>query len=499
MNKPRYITEVTNPNGDTADIIAAVRAMYHERGFEGSDIADQFKSSNPLDAARKVYDAVNHAIKYKKDPPGIQIIKSPRRAWADGNGDCKAISILVVSILSALGYRAGFRFAAYSHGAQITHVYALLILGGKAYPIDPVWTDGPVFTQKRFTKKLDYMAQIVSVSGIHGSRPGLPLPANILEMSDGELKLWIARENRITKKAIAESVRGIGSVLAESYNDQVDVIDDMIHAARVGSIDGIDNVVEDAENGAYSIAHLVAGLDEVGRTRARKTATNKRQKNRKNTSRSRGENKKPKKGKLQNFAKKVKNGLKKAAFAVKKVAATPLRLAVTAALPAASPFFLYLFVTDKATIENLPMKARNKRKKAEAVANFVIKGLGMKSENFMGIVRTGILKKLGKEPERIISDAIKGKAIEGIGFIMDAFQLVIKLIGLIKKITGKGIDVSESDTPDPMADFAGSSPELAQDVESQADDFEADDEGEAGDDDGGSGSGGGRVRKGMCG
>jgi hypothetical protein len=120
----------------------------------------------------------------------------------------------------------------------------------------------------------------------------------------------------------------------------------------------------------------------------------------------------------------------------------PARLAVKGILeisiPKAAPFFLYLFVTDKAEIEKLPSKVKSKREKASKIADFIVNAIGMKRDHLMGIIRNGIEKKYGKAPERVIELQKTGQ-ISGIGFIdlgssMTELQKTISTLQLTSKL-----------------------------------------------------------------
>jgi hypothetical protein len=130
---------------------------------------------------------------------------------------------------------------------------------------------------------------------------------------------------------------------------------------------------------------------------------------------------------------KVKAGVK----TLTKVVSVPAKLVAKGALelllPVAAPTFLYLFIPqDKVSL--LPATVQKKRNSQVKVANFIVNGLGMEQSHLMGIVRNGIMKRMNKSPEAILSAQFKG--IMGIGFAAVIVTLLPKLIELIKKIGG---------------------------------------------------------------
>ena len=157
---------------------------------------------------------------------------------------------------------------------------------------------------------------------------------------------------------------------------------------------------------------------------------------------------------MQNAAKAGKKVVKTAA----KIATAPARLGIKAALeillPQAAPFFLYLFIMDQKTIQSLPPKARAQRNKATQIAKFITGAIGMKNKHFMGIVRNGITKQMRMSPEQVIAKQLKG-GVGALPAIIGAIKPLLQLIKKISKIFGKkGPGVSESDAPDPDADFS---------------------------------------------
>ncbi len=158
----------------------------------------------------------------------------------------------------------------------------------------------------------------------------------------------------------------------------------------------------------------------------------------------------------------------KAGKAFVKVVSYPARMFVKGLaevlLPRMSQFFLYLFITNPATIAALPAKVQAKRRKAERFAKFMTNTIGMKEAHFMKIVRNGILKNTRQTPEQLLARHVKG-SLSGVGVLpVLAVPLAIKLaptiLGVIQKLIGlfgKKPSAAETptaaDTPDEATDF----------------------------------------------
>ena len=158
-------------------------------------------------------------------------------------------------------------------------------------------------------------------------------------------------------------------------------------------------------------------------------------------------------------AKVVGKGALKAGKAFIKVATLPMRLFVKGLaellLPKMSQLFLYLFITNPATIASLPALVQRKRRKAEKFARFMTNTIGMKEEHFLKIVRNGIIKNTKQTPEQLLARHVKG-SLSGVGVlplaVLAAKPLAVKLLPVvlevIKKIAGLfGKKASPDETP----------------------------------------------------
>ena len=174
-----------------------------------------------------------------------------------------------------------------------------------------------------------------------------------------------------------------------------------------------------------------------------------------------------------NLIKNVAKGVKAAGkFVVKstlavtrafiKIATLPMRLFIKALaeviLPKVSRMFLYLFITNPATIAALPEIVQRKRRKAERFAKFMIHAVGMKESHFMKIVRNGIIKQTKQTPEQLLASHVKG-SLSGIGIaplialIPTIISLIQKVFKLFKKKPSPDETPTKEDLPDENQDF----------------------------------------------
>ncbi|MBA7514356.1 hypothetical protein ES705_06384 [subsurface metagenome] len=436
-------------DGTTKDIVKVILVTAPRGLGDTREFAKYIRGNNNMDTCRRLWDFLKDNIEYKKDPIGEQYIQTPAYTWARKIGDCKSYSIFISSVLKNLGIYHYFRFVSFkSPGNTFTHVYVVVPDKGRQIIMDVVM---PEFnTEKKFNHKQDYkMSKIYQMSGI-GQKPDRKNEIrfnlgdrSMDDLTEGELDLLIARDRLLTEKQIVEGLRGIGSLKAERYQDNLDLINDALEAfsdakaGRIGDLeDEMDMIIEDAENGEYRMADSIIGIGSISGRREKRKAKRKARKAKRKAKRvvrkeKRVVRKVERKAKrvVRKEKRKAKGGiisrtgkfLKKAAKGVAKVITAPARLVAKGileiALPKAAPHFLYLFLTD-VKAGQAPKVVQEKRKKQRKIANFITKGIGMKERHFMGIVRNGIMKRYKKSPEAVLKE-MQSKKFAGLSAFLE--------------------------------------------------------------------------------
>lgn len=81
-------------------------------------------TGDPVKDTERACRYVRGLVTYKQDGFAEQKIQLPARLLKDTKvGDCKSYSLAVLSIITALGYKGGFRYASYKPNKTPTHVY----------------------------------------------------------------------------------------------------------------------------------------------------------------------------------------------------------------------------------------------------------------------------------------------------------------------------------------------------------------------------------------
>ena len=456
ISKPVGRHILVKKDGDTQDIINAIlwadRQPEHLNSLK--DLAPSLKGNNLETTLRNVWAWVKENIQYILDENGKQVIKSPAQTYWDGFSDCKGRSLFITSFLKNLGIPYSYRFASYTGSYPYKHVYVVVKANGRIYKLDPDMRAFNIEQKTTYFKDYD-MSEISYIGSSMNPKKRfkkikegrLHLFKSIGEMTDFDMELAILKQRDEIQKQILERQAGVGCPHAEPIKQRIKTYNKIIELRK-------SNLPE-----AQQLAGIGQAIEQhfeeaqVGNIFKRAAKA------------------------VKKVANKVVTAAKTAGKAVIKVVTAPARLAakgiLEVMLPSSAPFFLYLFITNQDTINKLPEKARKKRKKSERIAHFIVDGIGMKQDHFMGILRNGIMKKYGESPEQVLSKMVKGP-INGIGIapalILAAIPVVKKIISTLMKVFGKkGEEISEEDAPDPN-DFAeadhGTLNDISQDIRS---------------------------------
>lgn len=491
IGKPAGSFAVTNNDATTQAIVRNVLDGYRASKDQLQLFARALvKYDRELPILSNIWDFVRNEIEYKLDPSEWQLIKTPEATWHSGFADCKSKSIFIAALLNAFGVPFDFRFTSYSDSATYTHVYIIAHFGNDiTIPIDSVF---PQFgEEKQYTYKKDYPMKIAQIGALpekriptHGgklSQPGsgklthkfAPDNVDIFKLTEGELTARLHLQRLKIKQAHAVAVKGVGSINAESIQDQIDIAEDVIN--NLHSDKSLEIIADHVAEGKYNVAHSIQGIGAARQAEVRRARQAERKADKDNrlaTNKTTGASNP---GGKPSGVRKIVAIVKKAGGVAIKVATAGPRLIIKGVLeemlPKSAMNFLYLFVNDSALIAKLPESARRKRKKQEEIFMFITKGIGMKSDHVMQILRNGILERTGKEPEQLIAAQVGGQ-IAGIGIIDDAFEILMKLIKKIAELIKKPAPKFEkADAPDVAADFpaAGSNEAkvLSQAIEAQ--------------------------------
>lgn len=122
----------------TSDIMKHILIGYNRHKSQAHALAYELArgTRSTMGLLTKIHSFVRSQIRYQLDPTGWQFIKSPSQTVYDGFGDCKSYSILIASLLRALGIRAAFRFISEQSDRVIRHIYVVAFINNREVVLD---------------------------------------------------------------------------------------------------------------------------------------------------------------------------------------------------------------------------------------------------------------------------------------------------------------------------------------------------------------------------
>lgn len=149
-------------DGLNKDIVAAVTTLYQRWKDQPKQLVSGIGGSDEEQKCEAVFAYMVEHVDYLLDPVGKQLIKSPARLLADGNGDCKSLTMFVSCCLHCLGISHIIRFVSFDGDSQYTHVYPVALLkDGREVILDMCETDedGMILYDyaRPYSKKRDFI------------------------------------------------------------------------------------------------------------------------------------------------------------------------------------------------------------------------------------------------------------------------------------------------------------------------------------------------------
>jgi transglutaminase-like putative cysteine protease len=139
--RPPLNTTVLKAKGGVWDIVEVIIRADKDSAPDTQELAQRLHRERPEATLHEAWQFVKTHVRYVRDKAGLETVKSPAKTWADGNGDCKAFSIFIASLLQNWGIPYVYRVAFYDpQQPQSGHIYPVAIIGGRKIPVDAVHT-----------------------------------------------------------------------------------------------------------------------------------------------------------------------------------------------------------------------------------------------------------------------------------------------------------------------------------------------------------------------
>jgi transglutaminase-like putative cysteine protease len=97
----------------------------------------QYPAQDDLAEACALYDYVRDCIRYVKDIAGVETLATPDKTLVMQVGDCDDQSVLLATMLEAVGYPTRFIVAGYNEPGVFEHVYLEALVGDEWIAMDP--------------------------------------------------------------------------------------------------------------------------------------------------------------------------------------------------------------------------------------------------------------------------------------------------------------------------------------------------------------------------
>lgn len=129
-------------DGDIDDIIEVILEADRLSAVFTKPFARFLRQSSDIGTLKQVWTFVKKNIRYVRDSPGHEVIKSPGKTWQDRRigSDCKSFSVMIGSLLKNLGYAYFYRVAFYDPATPDQgHIYPVAVLpSGRKVVVDAV-------------------------------------------------------------------------------------------------------------------------------------------------------------------------------------------------------------------------------------------------------------------------------------------------------------------------------------------------------------------------
>ncbi|AXH73887.1 MAG: transglutaminase-like superfamily protein [Bacteriophage sp.] len=214
---PDFKNKIVFDNGLNSDIIKTINSTFERAVSEAKPFAQNFKGASNLETSRNIWNYLKNKIVYKKDPPGKQFIKMPRRFNFEASGDCKSFSTFTGGVLGALGMPVTYRYASYdAKDATPTHIYTITKdEHGNDIIIDGVYD---YFNREApYQFKKDSTMQIAVLSGPPTATKGRPVTLDKLltMVKPGGFYFYVIKNQLQKNQGSAEGIRYNAQQLAQ--------------------------------------------------------------------------------------------------------------------------------------------------------------------------------------------------------------------------------------------------------------------------------------------
>lgn len=124
---------------EVSDIIDVILYADQQSVASTDRFAPFLRGSTDMATLENIYRFVRSNIKYKRDKPRKEVVRTPGCTIKVKHGDCKSMTVLTGALLRSLGYDFSYKVAFYDPAEPGQgHIYSVVSLGRKKVIVDPV-------------------------------------------------------------------------------------------------------------------------------------------------------------------------------------------------------------------------------------------------------------------------------------------------------------------------------------------------------------------------
>lgn len=152
--EPAWTREIGDGDPAASATLATMTALVEGAATDytvrraAEQITDGVPSYDDAGVVHRLYQYVHHRVRYRLDPHGVELVKSPRALLSEiardgrGAGDCDDQAVLLAALLRSLGFATRFLAVSQRADGDLHHVLCAVQFGRGWLTLDPILPGG---------------------------------------------------------------------------------------------------------------------------------------------------------------------------------------------------------------------------------------------------------------------------------------------------------------------------------------------------------------------
>lgn len=243
---------------NTEDIVNLVVDTCNKNWHSVSDVAKTLRGHTEYETCRNIWQYCIDNARYKEDGFGVQLIKTPARLFADGEGDCKSFAIFCASCCQCLGIKCYLRFVSFGSD-EVKHVYVFTESGINIDPVEYFQNKKDFNEVTQFTYKMDkpITSGLAVLSGIKNAAG--------IGATEEPFRIWMDGTDFITNTRAANYLLTAIDLQLALIASRYDDLEAINKAALLVVAYRLYKVAHDDDAKLYRAASIMQRLSDEGR------------------------------------------------------------------------------------------------------------------------------------------------------------------------------------------------------------------------------------------